>query len=40
VFYELADLAVERAFPEGPMMAVQSGGAWFPIGPPDAAEGA
>ena len=40
VFYELADLAVERAFPEGPMMAVQSGGVWFPIGPPDEAEGA
>jgi hypothetical protein len=40
VFYELADLAVERAFPEGPMMAVQSGGVWFPIGPPDEAAGA
>ncbi|HEY1929418.1 MAG TPA: DUF1285 domain-containing protein [Caulobacteraceae bacterium] len=38
VFYELAELAVERAFPNGPMMAVQSGGVWFPIGPPDEAE--
>jgi hypothetical protein len=36
VFYELADLAVERDFPGGPMMAVESAGAWFPIGAPDA----
>jgi hypothetical protein len=36
VFYELADLAQERAFAEGPMMAVRSHGVWFPIGPPEA----
>ncbi|MBV8682129.1 MAG: DUF1285 domain-containing protein [Caulobacteraceae bacterium] len=40
VFYELADLAVERSFSDGPMMAVQSGGVWFPIGPPDEPEAA
>jgi len=34
VFYELADMAVERDFPNGPMMAVNSSGAWFPIGAP------
>jgi hypothetical protein len=38
VFYEIADMAVERDFPGGPMMAVQSGGEWFPIGPPEADE--
>lgn len=36
VFYELADMAVERKFPEGSMMAVRSGGVWFPIGPAEA----
>lgn len=35
VFYEIADMAVERDFPGGPMMAVESGGTWFPIGPPE-----
>jgi hypothetical protein len=34
VFYELADLAVERDFQGGPMMAVESSGTWFPIGLP------
>jgi hypothetical protein len=34
VFYELAELAVERDFPGGPVMAVESAGAWFPIGRP------
>jgi hypothetical protein len=38
VFYELAELAVELDFPQGPMMAVQSGGAWFAVGPPEADE--
>jgi hypothetical protein len=37
VFYEVADMAVERDFPDGPRMAVESGGVWFPIGLPDAA---
>jgi hypothetical protein len=37
VFYELADLAVERDFPGGAMMAVESAGVWFPIGRPDLA---
>jgi hypothetical protein len=36
VFYELAEMAVQRDFPGGSMMAVESGGAWFPIGPPEA----
>jgi hypothetical protein len=40
VFYELADMAVERDFPKGPMMAVESSGAWFPIGPPALESGA
>jgi hypothetical protein len=35
VFYELAELAVERPFSDGPMMAVESSGVWFPIGPPE-----
>jgi hypothetical protein len=34
VFYELAELAVERDFPGGPVMAVESRGVWFPIGAP------
>jgi hypothetical protein len=34
VFYELAELAVERDFPGGPMMAVESSGTWFPMGLP------
>jgi hypothetical protein len=38
VFYEIADMAVERDFSGAPMMAVQSGGEWFPIGPPEADE--
>jgi hypothetical protein len=36
VFYELSDLAEERATPEGPTLGVESGGAWFPISPPGA----
>jgi hypothetical protein len=38
VFYELADMAVEHDFPGGPMMALESDGAWFAIGPPEADE--
>jgi hypothetical protein len=34
VFYELSDLAHERETPEGPVLGVSSGGAWFPISPP------
>ena len=33
VFYELVDMAVERDTPQGPTLGVESGGAWFPIGP-------
>ena len=33
VFYELAELAVERDTPEGPRLGVSSHGAWFPIAP-------
>jgi hypothetical protein len=36
VFYELSDLAEERATPEGPTLGVESGGAGFPISPPGA----
>ncbi len=38
VFYELADMATEQDTPEGPMMGVTSGGAWFSIGPALAAD--
>ncbi len=34
VFYELSELAEERETPEGLILAVESGGAWFPIAPP------
>ncbi len=33
VFYELVELAQERATPEGPRLGVSSNGAWFPVGP-------
>ena len=33
VFYEVAEFAVSRATPDGPRMSVESGGAWFPVGP-------
>ncbi len=36
VFYELVDMAAERATPEGLTLGVESGGAWFAIGPPEA----
>lgn len=35
VFYELADLAERREAPDGPFMAVESAGVWFPIGAPE-----
>jgi hypothetical protein len=33
VFYELVELATERATPQGPTLGVTSNGAWFPVGP-------
>jgi uncharacterized protein len=33
VFYELVEMAEERATPEGPRLGVWSNGAWFPVGP-------
>jgi hypothetical protein len=33
VFYELVEMAQERATPEGPQLGVSSNGAWFPVGP-------
>lgn len=33
VFYELVELATEHETPEGPVLAVESGGAVFPVGP-------
>ncbi|MDG2520007.1 DUF1285 domain-containing protein [Caulobacter segnis] len=33
VFYELVEMAAERDTPEGRRFCVQSGGAWFPVGP-------
>ncbi|HEY0438075.1 MAG TPA: DUF1285 domain-containing protein [Phenylobacterium sp.] len=36
VFYELVEMAEERATPEGPQLGVSSNGAWFPVGPPGA----
>ena len=33
VFYELVELAEERASPGGPRLEVASNGAWFPVGP-------
>ncbi|MEO8927156.1 MAG: DUF1285 domain-containing protein, partial [Caulobacteraceae bacterium] len=33
VFYELAEMAEERAMPEGPTPCVRSNGVWFPVGP-------
>jgi hypothetical protein len=36
VFYELVEMAQERATPQGPTLGVESGGAWFPVGPAEA----
>lgn len=33
VFYELVEMAVERATDGGPRFCVASNGAWFPVGP-------
>ena len=33
VFYELAEMAVARSTPSGPVLGVSSDGAWFAIGP-------
>jgi uncharacterized protein len=33
VFYELVEMAGERATPEGPRLGVESNGVWFPVGP-------
>jgi hypothetical protein len=38
VFYELAELAEARELPEGPAMCVESGGAWFAVGPAEGDE--
>ncbi len=37
VFYELVEMAEERALAAGPTFCVQSNGVWFPVGPPRAA---
>ena len=36
VFYELVEMAQERATDHGPVLAVQSNGAWFEVGPASA----
>ncbi|WP_293677129.1 DUF1285 domain-containing protein [uncultured Phenylobacterium sp.] len=36
VFYELVEMAQERATPDGPTLGVTSNGAWFPVGPAQA----
>ena len=36
VFYELVEMAETRETPDGPMLGVGSGGAWFPIGAAEA----
>lgn len=33
VFYELVEMATERATDQGPTLCVGSNGAWFPVGP-------
>jgi len=33
VFYELAEMAQDHQTPNGPVLAVTSRGAWFPVGP-------
>ena len=33
VFYELVEMAEERATPDGPQLGVGSNGAWFPVAP-------
>jgi len=33
VFYELVEMAQERATADGPQLGVSSNGAWFPVGP-------
>jgi len=37
VFYELVEMAAERATPQGTELGVESGGAWFRLGPAEAA---
>jgi len=34
VFYELVEMAEERATPQGPQLGVSSNDAWFAVGPP------
>jgi len=36
VFYELVEMAEERETTDGPTLGVASGGAWFPVGLPEA----
>jgi hypothetical protein len=33
VFYDLVEMAEERATAAGPQLGVASDGAWFPVGP-------
>jgi hypothetical protein len=33
VFYELVEMAEERATADGPTLGVSSNGAWYPVGP-------
>ncbi len=33
VFYELIEMATERATDDGPRLGIESNGAWFPVGP-------
>jgi len=37
VFYEMVELAEERATPRGLELGLESGGAWFPLGLAEAA---
>ena len=37
VFYELVEMAEERSTPDGPTLGVTSNGAWFAVGPAEAA---
>jgi len=38
VFYELVEMADERDTPDGPRLGIESGGAWFALGPGEAVD--
>ena len=38
VFYELVEMADERDTPDGPRLGIDSGGAWFALGPGEAVD--